>query len=134
MIQVLLFAALTILIVVLYLRQDTLFTKNKSLNKELNYQVGKMLDHYTKILDIVERQNKSLTLLETKHKCLCKELFGTKRQDLEENYKNNKFSDPTAQKLWNFLKDYIKDDKIPVSRLEDALYMINADRIEYTTA
>ena len=125
MIQVLLFVALTILIVVLYLRQDILFTKNKSLNKELNYQVGKMLDHYTKILDIVERQDKRLTLLETKHKCLCKELFGTKRQD---------FTDPTAQKLWNFLKDYIKDDKIPVSRLEDALYMINSDKIEYKTA
>ena len=134
MIQVLLFVALTILIVVLYLRQDTLFTKNKSLNKELSYQVNKMLDHYTKILDIVERQDKRLTLLETKHKCLCKELFETKRQDLEENYKNNKFSDPTAQKLWNFLKDYIKDDKIPVSRLEDALYMINSDKIEYKTA
>ena len=125
MIQVLLFVALTILIVVLYLRQDTLFTKNKSLNKELSYQVNKMLDHYTKILDIVERQDKRLTLLETKHKCLCKELFETKRQD---------FTDPTAQKLWNFLKDYIKDDKIPVSRLEDALYMINSDKIEYKTA
>jgi hypothetical protein len=123
MITVLLFGALFILIVILYLRQDTLFTKIETLNKELNYQVGKMLDHNTKILDTVECQTKSITLLKN-------EVFGSKEQSLEEKYKDTKF---TAQKLWNFLKDYIRDDKIPVYRIEDALNMINADKIEYTT-
>jgi hypothetical protein len=127
MITVLLFGALFILIVILYLRQDTLFTKIETLNKELNYQVGKMLDHNTKILDIVECQTKSITLLKN-------EIFGSKEQSLEEKYKDTKFTDPTAQKLWNFLKNYIRDDKIPVYRIEDALNMINADKIEYTTA
>lgn len=132
MIIALLFGALFIIMVVLYLREDTLFTKIETLNKELNYQVGKMLDHNSKTLDIVEIQTKSITLLNTEYERLSKKVFDI--QDLEEKYKDTKFTDPTAQKLWNFLKDYIRDGKIPVSRLEDALYMINANKIEYTTA
>lgn len=127
MIIALLFGALFIIMVVLYLREDTLFTKIEALNKELNYQVGKMLDHNSRTLDIVEIQTKSITLLKN-------EVFGCKGQGLEEKYKDTKFTDPTAQKLWDFLKDYIRDGKIPVCRIEDALYMINADKIEYTTA
>lgn len=49
-------------------------------------------------------------------------------------------TDPTAQKLWNFLVDYQKtyEDKfgdthhvIPSFRVLDALSMINQDKIEY---
>lgn len=49
-------------------------------------------------------------------------------------------TDPTAQKLWNFLVDYqdTYEDKyeithhvIPTFRVLDALSMINQDKIEY---
>lgn len=130
----LILGALTVLTVMLYLKGNTLSTKNAALNKKLNQQVEKILGTLSRTLDIIEIQSKRTTLLETKYRSLYEEVFGTyyvKNQDLEEQYKSIKFTDPTAQKLWDFLKDYISDDKIPVCRIEDALYMINADKIEY---
>ncbi len=115
----LILGALTVLTGMLYLKGNTLSTKNAALNKKLNQQVEKILGTLSRTLDIIEIQSKRTTLLETKYRSLYEEVFGTyyvKNQDLEEQYKSIKFTDPTAQKLWDFLKDYISDDKIPVCR------------------
>lgn len=121
MVEVIL-GALTVLTVMLYLKGNTLSAKNAALNKKLNQQVEKISGTLSRTLDIIEIQSKRTTLLETKYRSLYEEVFGTyyvKNQDLEEQYKSIKFTDPTAQKLWDFLKDYIRDGKIPVCRTED---------------
>ncbi len=123
---------LTMLIVVLFLRSSTCFGKVKTLDKEMTHHVEALLKHNAKLLDVIEAQNQKIILLDTKYKRLYTEVFGINEQDTAENIDKTKFTDATAQKLWDFLKLYIHDAKIPVFRVEDALNMINADKIEYS--